>query len=442
MKQFWTPLARVFGMVDSLASLNNTIEQVARAPIWKPNATQWPELFNALRTHAEQVWCIQSIRHSEVNSQEILSIRQVHIQASSVLMSHQLNDWFEETDVPHLIQWMINGPFQTEQIKSLVDFQHLDGLVLHPYNPSTEEPVVSPYLQELEEIPLNLNFNITSVTQWQVLEKKESSNGLKTSFDISIEDGLGNRNLQIHCSKLILGAEKTVVFPDGQQVELKDQSEILWNNEQVLFLKCDAKYVSGIHLLISKSQEGFVIQDLNSTNGTFWESERLTVKPVQTSVLDLYLSLGGPFSDSASDAARVHLRSHPNIRFSAHGLFTPLRSLAAVKRPENHLVLTDSDPSNQHAFLLDVFPFYIGRDLDCQGVVAAAHAMVSRRHLIVLQSDQDKSQIQIQDVSRHGLTMLNGISIGRDPVWLNVGESILLGRTDEYPGLSLVLGMP
>ena len=94
---------------------------------------------------------------------------------------------------------------------------------------------------------------------------------------------------------------------------------------------------------------------------------------------------------------------------------------------------------DQKTITIDRFPFLIGRDLDCQWTVPALNAMVSRRHLMVHSVDLHLERIQIQDISRYGLTLLDNEKIGPEPAWMAVGDTLTLGKSDEYQGFAFVL---
>jgi hypothetical protein len=65
--------------------------------------------------------------------------------------------------------------------------------------------------------------------------------------------------------------------------------------------------------------------------------------------------------------------------------------------------------------------------------------MVSRHHLKVLALDYTNERIQIQDISRYGLTLLNDELAGSDPVWMGVGQTLTIGHTPAYKGFRFFL---
>jgi hypothetical protein len=432
LKQFWTPLARVFGMVDAAVAATDHQALGAHPPSWVVDASQWPDLFNALRTFAQEVWCQRSQRHAEVNPSETLSVREVRLQACSEQMDQQLQDWFGETQMPHLIQWMIRGPFNTDQIRSKVNFQHFDNMVVLPFVKADKKNAVSPYLVQAEGLTSDENFFIQDTSEWVSLEQLLSPPAESALIDVLIEDGLGERHLQVRYAKLILGAEKTVLFPNGDEVELKDQSALQWQGETVWFVNINARHVSGMHLWVNLTPAGFEFQDLYSTNGSYVEDQRLPTHPVLLHGDKVVLTLGGPVGDQAENTARVQLKIASQSLYPSQNFKTPLRSSPPAKSDLFELVaLHGNDPQS---ITLERFPFLIGRDLDCQWTVPAENAMVSRRHLMVLSADFQSGRIQIQDISRYGLTLLGDKKIGPEPVWMAIGETLTLGKTDEYQG--------
>jgi len=432
MKQFWTPLARVFGMVDAAVATADHQPLSAHSSAWVVDASQWPELFNSLRTFALEVWCQRSQRHAEVNPSETLSVREVRLQACSEQMDQQLQDWFSETQMPHLIRWMIRGPFNTDEIRSKVNFQHFDNMVVLPFVKVDKKNTVSPYLVQTDGLMSDENFLIQDRSEWVSLEKLLSPPAESSLMDVVIEDGFGERHLQVRYAKLILGAEKTVLFPNGDEVELKDQSALNWHGETVWFLNINARHVSGMHLWVNLTPAGFEVQDLYSTNGSYVEDQRLPTHSVLLHGDKVVLTLGGPLGDLAENSARVKLKIASQSLYPSHNFKTPLRVLPPSNTALFKLVaLNGNDPQS---ITIERFPFLIGRDLDCQWKVPAQNAMVSRRHLMVLSADVHLQRIQIQDISRYGLTFLGNEKIGPAPVWLSVGETLTLGKTDEYQG--------
>jgi len=144
------------------------------------------------------------------------------------------------------------------------------------------------------------------------------------------------------------------------------------------------------------------------------------------------LTLGGPLADQAENSARVQLKIASQSLYPSQNFKTPLR----VSPPANTALfeLVAVNGNDPQSITIERFPFLIGRDLDCQWTVPAQNAMVSRRHLMVLSADVHLQRIQIHDISRYGLTFLGNEKIGPAPVWMSVGETLTLGKTDEYQG--------
>jgi pSer/pThr/pTyr-binding forkhead associated (FHA) protein len=276
------------------------------------------------------------------------------------------------------------------------------------------------------------NFLIQDKAEWVSTEELLSPPAESTLIDVVIEDGFGERHLQVRYAKLILGAEKTVLFPNGDEVELKDQSALNWHGETLWFLNINARHVSGMHLWVNLTPAGFEVQDLYSTNGSYVEDQRLPTHPVLLHGDKVVLTLGGPSGDQAENSARVHLKIASQSLYPSQNFKTPLRVPPLLNIALFELVaLKGNDPQS---ITLERFPFLIGRDLDSQWTVPAQNVMVSRRHLMVLSADVHLQRIQIQDISRYGLTFLGNEKIGPEPVWMSVGETLTLGKTDEYQG--------
>jgi hypothetical protein len=195
--------------------------------------------------------------------------------------------------------------------------------------------------------------------------------------------------------------------------------------------------MSGMHILVNLTPAGFEVQDLYSTNGSYFEDQRLPTHPVLLHGDKVVLTLGGPLGDQVENSARVHLKIANQSFYPSQNIKTPLR----VAPPSNTALfeLVAVDGMDQQIITLDRFPFLIGRDLDCQWTVPALNVMVSRRHLMVHSADFHLGRIQIQDVSRYGLTLLGNEKIGPEPVSMVAGETLTLGKTDEYQGFAFSL---
>lgn len=67
----------------------------------------------------------------------------------------------------------------------------------------------------------------------------------------------------------------TIVMPSGDRIELADDTQTIGRLPDCTVVVSDSN-VSRHHSRISRSGSGFVIADLNSTNGTFVNGEKLT----------------------------------------------------------------------------------------------------------------------------------------------------------------------
>ncbi len=439
MKQYWTPLARLLGMVDSHSVSTESGATRKTMGTLSLDASLWPDLFISLQKYANEVWCPRALKHAEVNPNEILLVSEIRLQARTKVMNQQLHDWFNETDLPHLIQWMVNGPFNSDEIFSKVNFEQFKNLVIVPFVEKNKQNQISPYLVPEDTLLQDEHFLIEDVCHWTPKQSPAAVSEAQFAIDISIEDSCGSRHLQSRCSQVIFGTEKTVIFPNGNEIDLKDQTILDWNNAPALFVNVHSKHVSGMHVLVTLNAVGFLVQDLHSTNGTYLNNQRLFADPVQLPQDQSTLALGGPFSDMSEHSAKVYLRAVRDGMFSSQSVKTPLRTPSTIQSVQFQFVI--SKESGAGFISLERCPFLIGRDAECQWVVPAENPMVSRRHLKVLAMDINNERIQIQDISRYGLTFLDDQQTGPDPVWMGVGQTLTLGQTPDYTGFRFNLNL-
>jgi pSer/pThr/pTyr-binding forkhead associated (FHA) protein len=149
-------------------------------------------------------------------------------------------------------------------------------------------------------------------------------------------------------------------------------------------LVVDVPSVSGHHCRLTRDETGFVLEDLNSTNGTFVNGERIRS--------DVRVRL------TAADA--VYLGSH---------------ALSA----ERMLALIDREPEPTISFR--GAEMVIGRIPGCDQVID--HPMISSRHARLF---REGDRILIEDLRSANGTFVNGIRI-EGPVVLNSADEIGLG---------------
>ena len=437
MKQFWTPLARFLGMVEPLTEPGTTTKQNTNQT--QSKLSQWPLLFDALRQEAEQVWCAKSLKHAEVNPDEILAVTAISLQAGNPAMDEQLRSWYAETDEPHLIQWMINGPFNTVSIRDHVNFDALTSLHVRNRPEDNISPAPSAYSPEGLQARQAV-FHISAESRWMPRPPPPVIRPDCQALNIWIRDANGERHLRVQHPLLILGAN---VMPDTQELDTKQLpsgTNMLWQGECAQFIPIEALHVSGLHLMLRSHAQGFEVQDMGSTNGTFIHGEHLPMLHTLSSVLPVSLGLGGPTTDPVELTAYVNIaidgmpvarQQHP----------TPLRHVQAEPPRLPMVSLLVMDGAQEMLVPVNTFPFEIGRDPNADWTVPAEHAMVSRHHLILQSYDPISQRVEIRDISRHGLTVSpEGFAAPpKSGTWVNNGQTLILGRIEAHAGISFRL---
>ena len=192
--------------------------------------------------------------------------------------------------------------------------------------------------------------------------------------------------------------------------------------------------------MLRSNSHGFDIQDLDSSNGTFLQDEKLPPGQTVSSSLPLSLGLGGPTTDSVDLSACVQISIEGMEGYWEH-YATPLRRIALDQPELPMLELLVTDGTLEIRIPVNKFPFEIGRDSTADWTVPSEHAMVSRRHLILQSFDEASKRIQILDVSRHGLTASpEGFTASpKSGTWVETGQTLILGRTGDYTGTSMRL---
>ena len=439
MKQYWTPLAKLLGMSKaqhgSMPTVMETVEQMV-SPVVDGVQSPWPDLFRALRQHAQSEWVVRSQRHADINPDERLSITRLQIRATSSELEVQLQQWFTESDEPHLIQWMVRGPFKTATIEHWVILDALAHLEVLPSSRTNAAPV-SPYdVTDSQSNSSISGFEIVAETRWAA--KRAFTKRVETlpPLELMIHDALGERRIQVMQTLVVLGVEKILKMPDGQQIHLKDQSPVPWQGETAWFVAIAAQHVSGMHLILRLHDEGVDCLDAGSTNGSYVNGQPLNpgnwhlVKHLET------VFLGGPASDPRSQTACVQLRVGHPVRAVGKDR-TPLRTASAQVLPPKLLLQPISD-SEIGQVPVHSLPFTIGRGTDCDWVVLSRHEMVSRQHLMIEEVDALKQQVKLRDLSRQKLSESHEGWRGAPAqgVWVPWTDTITIGKTDIHPGLS------
>jgi hypothetical protein len=385
MKQFWTPLARMLGMVDPAKTTDKAHQGThdfmdSQAPL-----TQWLLLFNALRQEADQVWCARNLQHAEVNPDEILAVTAVSIQAGNKALDEQLRTWFMETDASHLIQWMVNGPFNTEKIRAHVNFDAFTGLQVLDLLHKDAAQANSAY-SKAAYLSTPAVFHIQMVSRWVPRPPPAEIEPECQPLDILVCDASGERRLHVHHPLVILGASEIHDSKLSEKPGAPSVPHFSWQGEPAQFICIHAQYVSGFHMMLRSHAQGFEIEDMGSTNGSYLRDQRLPEGQTVSSVLPLSLTLGGPSTDPMDLTAIVQIAIEGTPRQSRPHA-TPLRQVSVVQPKLPNLSLLVMDGLQETRVGVAQFPFEIGRDLDADLTISAEHVMVSRRHLVLTAFD-------------------------------------------------------
>jgi pSer/pThr/pTyr-binding forkhead associated (FHA) protein len=439
MKQYWTPLAKWLGISKAQQDSRPAASLAAEPPdlpMQDGMQSPWPDLHRALREHAQTEWVARSQRHADVNPDERLAITRLQIRASTPALDAQLQQWFAESEVPHLIQWLVRGPFKTATIERWVilnAFEYLEILPLQQNQTANASPYDVTY-PEAKALPPA--YVIVAETRWQPKPALTKPVESLPPLELIIQDASGERRVHMMQTLVVLGAEKNLKTVDGKIMRLRDQSPVDWHGETAWFLAVSAQHVSGMHLVLRLHEDGVDCLDAGSTNGSYVNGQALNpgnwhaVKHMET------VFLGGPASDPRSHTARIELRvGHPVIavgkdrtplRRSAPQVMPPLITLQSLNDP-------DMAPVRVHAL-----PFIIGRDADCDWVIPAHYDMVSRQHLVIEEVDGERQQVKLRDISRQGLSDSREGWRGdaAQGVWVACTDAITLGKTLRHPGLS------
>lgn len=439
MKQYWTPLAKWLGMSKAHSDSESVVDTPAE-PMGLSAAdvvhSPWPDLYKALREHAQSEWVVRSQRHADINSDERLAVTRLQIRATSHVLDTQLQQWFAESDVPHLIQWMARGPLKTAAIERWVVLDTLSSLEVLPL-PQAEGQPVSPYdIAATASKSETGGYEFVAETRW--VPKPAGADNAQTlpPLELQIHDALGERRIHVMQTLVVLGAEKTLKAPDGQKIRLIDQSPVPWQGETAWFVALAAQHVSGMHLVLRLHEHGVDCLDAGSTNGSYVNGKRLNpgnwheVKHLET------VFLGGPESDPRSHTACVQLRvGHQAVAWVTDK--TPLRTATSENMPPK-LVLQPLEASGMAIVPVHALPFTIGREADCDWVIPARFEMVSRQHLVIEAVDTALQQVKLRDLSRQGLTESREGWRGSaaQGVWVSCADTITLGKSSRHPGLS------
>jgi pSer/pThr/pTyr-binding forkhead associated (FHA) protein len=175
-------------------------------------------------------------------------------------------------------------------------------------------------------------------------------------------------------SQCLSGAEGSATMPRSLTIGSKPDCDLVVN----------VPSVSGHHCRVTYEETGFTLEDLDSTNGTYLNGERII----------------GPARVTLSATDTIHLGSH---------------SLSA----ERVLALIKSEPGP--TLSLRGAEMVIGRNPSCDQVIDLP--MVSSRHARLFRSGD---QVLIEDLGSSNGTFVNGTRVEK-PVVVNAGDVIGLG---------------
>lgn len=443
MKQFWTPLAKVFGLSDDVVQpvITNSIPK-----------TSWPELFELFQKFANTQWVSAWQRHREISPQDILKVRRLAIQAGNLQIQTQIDSWRAEGTSAQLIDWLVNGPWNTPEIQNCVYFDQLTELLFLPYASATDSPksFKSAYedAQSVNEvIPTTPLFIITDHV-WMArptLQPLIKPEPIQHTAWIEIDDVRGPRQFELHGNLFIFGQPKEVVFPNGRRLQLNDGDTVDWQDESAIYLAIEGHHVSGLHLALRLYESGFDFQDLGSSNGTFDGTQ--AIRPIVWHSAFKYqaLHLGGPAQDALDDTPRLRITAGLEMTAKA-AQPTPLRisnvANPTAAAPQFILNLVGSN-GWRHEQQVTMMPYQLGRNAQCDCIIPSEFSKVSRHHLVIEAWDASKQSVLIRDTSTHGVLIQTGSLSGdlRHGAWLTLGSQILIGASQHSPSLLITLSL-
>jgi hypothetical protein len=436
MKQYWTPLARVFGLYEQ-AKVGGNGELSPSSLQDQSVNTHWPELFEAFRRHALDAWLPLCKRHAEVNPKDKLLLQALTITPFDPEISNQLTQWSQEGSTQDLILWLVKGPWNVPDIHLRMDFSEFETLSINGLELQLNAKSGMGYDWRVSEDKLNAGlklWQITEQTRWvEFVENPPqdlSADDPSGNWQALIEDALSVRRLPPLSGLMILGQEKTVRMPNGQQQLLKDRLPFQWEQQTAMYVAVHGAYVSGLHLALRASPTGVQCQDLNSTNGSFIGDQRLVPGEWTTLSLGDRIFLGGHASDVRSSAPSLEVSWQPERQPVSEDA-TPLRH-----DTKKDVLQIHSAQLSRPALVMNL-PFLIGRDPQCDWVVGAHNLMVSRMHLRIEQIDYEKKQVLVRDTSRQGLTQCAGgpLLTVQGAAWVPEGAELVLGKSGDQSGL-------
>jgi hypothetical protein len=441
MNQFWTPLAKVFGLSEN--------EPKAVAPL-STARSNWPELFELFQTLATTQWVSAWHRHQEVSPRDIMFVRRLAIQAGNADIQKQIDSWRAEGTSTQLIEWLVNGPWNTPEIRQSVYFDQLTELLFLPCACATTSTQSSKSAYEdaqsaKDAAPAAPLFIITDHVWMErpTPQPPPAPEPIQHEAWIEIDDVKGTRQFALKGTLFIFGQPKTMAWPDGRSLQLKDGETIEWQGESAVYVAIEGHHVSGLHLALRLYESGFDFQDLGSSNGTFDGTQAIRPIVWHSTLHSQTLYLGGPDEDVPKVTPRLRITA--GLEMSAQASQpTPLRSYVVTETTElTSPLMLKLEGSNgwRHEQPITILPHKVGRDTQCDCVIPAEFSKVSRNHFIVEAWDTETKSALIRDTSTHGILIQVG-SLSGDPrqgAWLTLGSRVLIGASKNSPSLLITL---
>ena len=439
MNQFWTPLAKVFGLSESeqkAVGASSTVD------------SNWPQLFELFQKFATTHWVTAWQRHREVSPKDVMSIRGLTIQAGNADIQNQLDSWRAEGTASQLIEWLVNGPWNTPDIRQCVHFDQLTELSFLTNTAATNNSQLSRSAYEdaqtAKEASQPTPLAIITDHVWKEHAMPQSPSApepIKHEVWVEIEDSRGSRQFALRGTLFIFGQPKTMNWPDGLTLQLNDGETIDWQGEAAVYVAIEGRHVSGLHLALRLHEDGFDFQDLGSSNYTFDGTQAIHPNVWHTPHKAQTLHLGGPAQDASQDAPRLCIAAGL-VMTAKPAQPTPLRPANVKQAPalSTPLVLhLEGSNGWRHQQPLAMLPHQIGRDAKCDCVIPSEFSKVSRRHLVIEAWDASKQSVFIRDTSTHGLLIQSG-SISGSPqpgAWLTFNSQLLIGSSQHSPSLTI-----
>lgn len=445
MNQFWTPLAKVFGLSEQSPKSVPTSSITAES--------NWPDLFEHFHQLAITQWVTAWQRHKEVSPQDVMSVRRLAIQAGNADIQNQIDSWRAEGTTTQLIEWLINGPWDTDQIRHCIYFDQLTELLFLPCANATNTSQSSKSAYEDPQAaieaapPAPLSIITDHVWMTRPLPKTAPEPELiQHQAWIEIEDVRGTRQFALNGNLFIFGQPKTMSWPDGRSLQLTDGEPIDWQGESAIYVAIEGHHVSGMHLALRLYESGFDFQDLGSSNGTFDGAQAIRPVVWHSALQAQTLRLGGPEQDTPVDSPRLRITAGLEMTAQA-AQPTPLRASHINTPPilKSAPLLLHLEGSNgwRHAQQVSKLPHPLGRDAKCASVIPSEFSKVSRQHLVIEDWDANKQSVLIRDTSTHGVLVQSGSLSGdlRQGAWLTIGSQILIGASQHSPSLLITLSL-